>query len=213
MPEVARAPAPHSTPPVLTPSLRSIAQDTRVHCAQLTTMRVNGLGTRKRSQDLHDPRPLRLKMESSDGRACHLRQFDRSHLGLVDRPARPIGGKNRRPLAFNHRWSPSNPSRARSRAGAAHRAEAEQSQGSRDQLAVKAAADEDDGVGAAVIERAWEARIGARSSRFRPPAFSPKRTGTTPSSAITSKRQVNPTIQSSAHTRRGTMPTRCAGQA
>ncbi len=64
---------------------RQIAGHTSVQRAQLTTMRVNGLGTRKRSQELHDPGVFRLQMKCADRRAGHLRQLDGPHFGLVDR--------------------------------------------------------------------------------------------------------------------------------
>ena len=74
---------------------------TRVHCAQLTMIRVKGLGIRKRS---HNSRSRRVPAGGGrrHRRARRLRQFDRPHLGFVDWSARPIRGEDRRASGLDH---------------------------------------------------------------------------------------------------------------
>ncbi len=93
-------------------SLGGKSAGTCVHCAQLTQMRVNGLGIRKRSQDRMVQARSRLQMKCADGRARHLRQLDGAHLGLIDRAARPVGGEDRRRADSMTCFRPSSPSRA-----------------------------------------------------------------------------------------------------
>ena len=96
-------------------------------------------------------------------------------------------------------------------AGAAHGVEAEELEDAGDQLAVKALADENDGAGAAEVDRAGQHALMPEAEDLRAGDFTPEGTGATPSSAITSKRQVRPQMLKSVQTTREPRPARVAG--
>ncbi len=66
-----------------------------------------------------------FKVKGADGRAGHLRQLDRTHLGAVDGSARTVGGKDGRLAAFDHLRKAQQLLARAAAAGAAHGMEAE----------------------------------------------------------------------------------------
>ena len=88
-------------------------------------------------------------------------------------------------------FSPSRPSRAPRELEPRTASEAEQLEDARDQFAVEAVADENGGVGAAEVDRARQHALVPEAVDLRARAFA-EESGVTPSSAITSKRQVRP---------------------
>ena len=114
-----------------------------------------------------------------------------------------------RPLSMHLLQSPQPLARA-ARTGAAHGVESEQLKNARDQLAVKALADEDHGEGVAEIDSAGQNALMPEAEDF---ALRARAEGKRRYAFFgdDSKRHVRPTTHSSAHTTRGTTAstTRC----
>ena len=87
---------------------------------------------------------------------------------------------------------PSSPSRAPRELEPRTASKPKSSQDARDQLAVEALADEDHGAGVAEVDRAGQDALVPEAEDLGACTSSPRRRGVTPSSAMTSKRQVRP---------------------
>src|SRR6185437_8498721 len=114
------------------------------------------LGNQEAVPRIDDPSALGLQVEDADGGAGELLEFDGPHFCLVDGTARSIGGEDCGTAAFDYAFEPEQSFAACARTRSACSVEAEHAQDACDQLAVKAAADEDDGVSSAEIEGAGQ---------------------------------------------------------
>src|SRR6266700_6345903 len=104
------------------------------------------LGDEKAIPGIDDPGALGLQMERPDRNARDLRELDGSHLGVVDGAARAVGGEDGRDAALKHALEAEHAFAAGAGTGAADGVESKKPQCAGNELAIKAAADQNDGV-------------------------------------------------------------------